>query len=73
LTPKLASRDEDREGVYSFDSHTLRFYHLANEAAMAVYPVMAAAAGAVAAHLRRALPRIIFAKYPVSPLWGENA
>ena len=53
LTSKLANddRDEDREGVYGFDSRAARFRQFAAEAGLTAYALMAAAEAAVAAHL----------------------
>jgi hypothetical protein len=53
LTSKLANddRDEDREGIYGFESRAARFRQFAAEAALTASAVMAAAEGAVAAHL----------------------
>jgi hypothetical protein len=53
LTSKLANddRDEDREGVYGFESRAARFRQFAAEAGLTAYALMAAAEPAVEAHL----------------------
>ena len=52
LTSKLANddRDEDREGVYGFDSRAARARQFAAEAGLTAYALMAAAEGAVDAY-----------------------
>jgi hypothetical protein len=52
LTSKLANddRDEDREGVYGFESRAARARQFAAEAGLTAYALMAAAEGAVAAY-----------------------
>jgi hypothetical protein len=53
LTSKLANddRDEDREGVYGFESRAARARQFAAEAGLTAYALMAAAEGAVAAYI----------------------
>jgi hypothetical protein len=53
LTSKLANddRDEDREGIYGFESRAARFRQFAAEAGLTAYALMAAAEAAVEAHL----------------------
>jgi hypothetical protein len=52
LTSKLANddRDEDREGVYGFESRAARARQFAAEAGLTAYALMAAAEGAVDAY-----------------------
>jgi hypothetical protein len=52
LTSKLANddRDEDREGVYGFESRAARARQFAAEAGLTAYALMAAASGAVDAY-----------------------
>jgi hypothetical protein len=53
LTSKLDDddRDEDREGVYGFESRVARARQFAAEAGLTAYALMAAAEGAVAAYI----------------------
>jgi hypothetical protein len=53
LTSKLANddRDEDREGVYGFENRAARARQFAAEAGLTAYALLAAAEGAVEAHL----------------------
>jgi hypothetical protein len=53
LSSKLTNedRDEDREGVYGFESRAARFRQFAAEAGLSAYALMAVAEAAVAAHL----------------------
>jgi hypothetical protein len=53
LSSKLTNddRDEDREGVYGFESRAARFRQFAAEAGLTAYALISAAEGAVAAHL----------------------
>jgi len=52
LTSKLANddRDEDREGVYGFESRAARARQFAAEAGLTAYALMAAAEGAIDAY-----------------------